>query len=107
MRRTTRRTTARTTQTTVRSRAARIAAALAALALALALAGDAAACPACFGETDDQMADGARWSIAFLGALVYLLIGGGLAMVLVLRRRVRRLQDPRRGLRLVHPGTPS
>lgn len=86
----------------------RIAAALAALAVALLVfAGDAAACPACFSDTDDPVSDGARWSIAFLGALVYLLIGGGLAMVLVLRRRVRRLQDPRRGLRLVHPGTPS
>jgi uncharacterized membrane protein YphA (DoxX/SURF4 family) len=83
------------------------AAALAAFALVLVFAADAAACPACFGETDDAMTDGARWSIAFLGALVYLLIGGGLAVVLALRRRVRRLQDPRRGLRLVHPGTPS
>jgi uncharacterized membrane protein YphA (DoxX/SURF4 family) len=98
--------TTRTTGTgTTRTRWA--AAALAALAVVLAFAADAAACPVCFGDTEDQVAEGARWSMVFLGALVYLLIGGGLAVVLALRRRVRRLQDPRRGLRLVHPGTPS
>jgi hypothetical protein len=76
--------------------------------LVLVFAAEAAACPVCFGETDDEhIANGVRWSMVFLGALVYLVIGGGAAMVLVLRRRVRRLQDPRRGLRLVQPGTPS
>lgn len=85
----------------------RLAAAVAACALALAFAADAAACPVCFGETDEHVAQGVRWSMVFLGGLVYLVIGGGLAMFLALRRRARRLQDPRRGLRLVQSGTPS
>ncbi len=88
--------------------ARRAAVVLAALALAILLAAEAAACPVCFGETDDQAAvDGVRWSVVFLGALVYALMGGGVAMFLVLRRRARRLQDPRRGLRLVDPGSPG
>jgi len=91
-----------------RTRARRALTALAALALVLVFAAEAAACPVCFGDTDDDhIANGVRWSMVFLGALVYLVIGGGVAMVLALRRRVRRLQDPRRGLRLVQPGTPS
>lgn len=90
-----------------RSGARRAAAVLAALALAILLAAEAAACPVCFGETDDQVVDGVRWSVVFLGALVYVLMGGGVAMFLVLRRRARRLQDPRRGLHLVHPGSPG
>jgi hypothetical protein len=80
---------------------------LAALALAILVAAEAAACPVCFGETDDQVVDGVRWSVVFLGALVYVLMGGGVAMFLVLRRRARRLQDPRRGLHLVDPGAPG
>ena len=90
-----------------RSGARRAAVVLAALALAILLAAEAAACPVCFGETDDQVVDGVRWSVVFLGALVYVLMGGGVAMFLVLRRRARRLQDPRRGLHLVHPGSPG
>lgn len=88
--------------------ARRAAVVLAALALAILFAAEAAACPVCFGETDDtQVVDGVRWSVVFLGALVYVLMGGGVAMFLVLRRRARRLQDPRRGLHLVHPGSPG
>lgn len=88
-------------------RARRAAAVLAALALAILFAAEAAACPVCFGEADDQVVDGVRWSVVFLGALVYVLLGGFVAMFLVLRRRARRLQDPRRGLRLVDPGSPG
>lgn len=87
--------------------ARRTAVVLAALALALVVAAEAAACPVCFGETDDQVVEGVRWSVVFLGALVYVLMGGGVAMFLVLRRRARRLQDPRHGLRLVDPGSPG
>lgn len=87
--------------------ARRAAVVLAALALAILIAAKAAACPVCFGETDDQVVEGVRWSVVFLGALVYVLMGGGVAMFLVLRRRVQRLQDPRRGLRLVDPGSPG
>lgn len=77
--------------------------AAAALAIGLLTVAPVWACPVCFGETDDPVVDGVRWSMVFLGSLVYLLIGGGFAMVLVLRRRARRLQDPRRGLYLVDP----
>jgi hypothetical protein len=87
--------------------ARRAAVVLAALALALVVAAEAAACPVCFGETDDQVVEGVRWSVVFLGALVYVLMGGGVAMFLVLRRRARRLQDPHRGLRLIDPGSPG
>lgn len=91
-----------------RGGARRAAVVLAALALAILFARGAAACPVCFGETDDQQViDGVRWSVIFLGALVYVLMGGGVAMFLVLRRRARRLQDPRRGLHLVDPGAPG
>jgi len=102
-------TSMRTTRRNTRPTRTRCAlAVLAALALVLIFTAEAAACPVCFGDTDDDhIANGVRWSMVFLGALVYLVIGGGLAMVLALRRRVRRLQDPRRGLRLVQPGTPS
>lgn len=68
---------------------------------------DAAACPVCFGETDEGITQGIRWSVVFMGALVYLLIGGGLVMFLALRRRARQLQDPHRGLRLVDSGSAS
>jgi len=71
------------------------------LTFALAWAAEAAACPVCFGDTDDPVVDGVRWSVIFLGGLVYLLLGGGVAMFIILRRRAQRLQDPRQGLRLV------
>lgn len=90
-----------------RGGARRAAVVLAALALAILFAAEAAACPVCFGEADGQVIDGVRWSVVFLGALVYVLLGGFVAMFLVLRRRARRLQDPRRGLHLVHPGSPG
>lgn len=85
---------------------------LAALALVVAVlatvpALDAGACPVCFGESDEAITAGVRWSVVFMGALVYLLIGGGLAMFLALRRRARRLQDPHRGLRLIQPASAS
>lgn len=80
-------------------------AAAVAFTIGLLMAAPAWACPVCFGETEDQVVDGVRWSMVFLGALVYLVIGGGAAMVLVLRRRARRLQDPHRGLYLVDSGS--
>jgi hypothetical protein len=71
------------------ARAASAALALAALAAILALAPAAAACPVCFGEADDPVLDGARWSVIFLGGLTYTLFGGAAAAVFALRRRVR------------------
>lgn len=78
------------------------------LVLALAAAAPAAACPVCYGGTEGAMLDGLRWSIVFLGALVYVLMGGGIALAFALRRRARRLaermEDPHRGLHLVGGG---
>lgn len=73
----------------------------AALLLLLLAAPHASACPVCYGETESGFLDGARLSVIFMGALTYLLIGGGLGVFLALRRRVQRLQDPQQGLRLV------
>jgi len=50
------------------------------------------------------MIDGTRWSVAFLGGLVYTLFLGAGGVVFALRRRVARLQDPRHGLKLVAGG---
>jgi hypothetical protein len=84
----------------------RWAAAVAAVLL-LAAALPAAACPVCFGEAEGEVIEGTQWSVAFLGALVYGLLGGAGALVLVQRRRLRRQSeqaaDPHHGLRLV-PG---
>ncbi|MEM7482231.1 MAG: hypothetical protein AAF481_13730 [Acidobacteriota bacterium] len=63
--------------------------------------GDLLACPVCYGEAEEPVIDGARWSIIFLGGLLYAMIGGGLTLFLLLRRRAQRLQEPQRGLRLV------
>lgn len=66
-------------------------------------AAPAFACPVCYGEASGSMIDGAKLSVAFLGGLVYLVIGGGVGAVLVLRRHVRKNMDPRRGLHSVPP----
>lgn len=73
--------------------------------LALILAAPAHACPVCYGEADNSVIDGAKLSVLFLGALVYLVIGGGVGVVFALRRRVRKNLDSRRGLHLVPPET--
>jgi hypothetical protein len=73
----------------------------------LAGAGDALACAVCYGQAQGDVISGAKLSIAFLGALVYVVIGGGVAMLAALRRRVRRNLDPQRGLRLIHSDTRS
>jgi hypothetical protein len=71
----------------------------------------AAACPVCYGEAEGEVIAGTQWSVAFLGALVYGLLGGGGALVLVQRRRLRReseqAADPHRGLHLVPGGAGS
>lgn len=76
-----------------------------AVVLALALAAPAHACPVCYGEADNSVIDGAKLSVLFLGALVYVVIGGGVGLVFALRRRVRKNLDSRRGLHLVPPET--
>lgn len=71
----------------------------------LAFAVSAGACPVCFGEAEAPILDGARWSVVFLGGLVYLLLGGvGTAFWLVRRNALKQLekrQDPHHGLRLI------
>jgi len=64
--------------------------ALVVLALLAASAGPAAACPVCYGNAEGQVIDGAKASIAFMGILVYAVMGGGVAMVVVSRRRALR-----------------
>ncbi len=64
--------------------------ALVILALVVASAGPALACPVCYGNAEGQMIDGAKASVAFMGVLVYALMGGGVAMVVVTRRRAAR-----------------
>jgi hypothetical protein len=63
-----------------------IAAAVAAL---LTVAGDASACPVCYGDSDSAAIEGAQASVAFLGVLLYGLLGSGAAMFVALRRKVR------------------
>ncbi len=63
--------------------------------LLAALAAPAMGCPVCFGESDSPIAQGANLSILFMACLTYLTIGGGLAAVVVLRRRqLRRAETP-------------
>lgn len=77
--------------------------AIAALLVGWLAAAPAFACPVCYGEAGGSMIDGAKLSVAFLGGLVYLLIGGGVGVVLLVRRQVRKNLDPRRGLHSVPP----
>lgn len=70
------------------------------LALLLGAAGNASACPVCYGDAAGSVIDGAKLSVAFLGALVYGVLGGGVALVVAVRRRAAK-DDPRHRLRLV------
>jgi hypothetical protein len=79
---------------------------IAVLAL-LAGAGEALACAVCYGQAEGDVISGAKLSILFLGALVYAVIGGGVGVLVALRRRVRRNLDPHHGLRLIHTETRS
>lgn len=76
-----------------------------AVLLHLVFAVSAGACPVCFGEAEAPVLDGARWSVVFLGVLVYLVLAGaGVVFWLVRRKALREQQmqrDPHRGLHLV------
>ena len=50
-------------------------------------AGDAQACAVCWGNVDSPIIDGVKASIAFMGALVYLVLGGGAVAMVVIRRK--------------------
>ena len=73
-------------------------------ACSLLVGAEALGCPVCYGEAEGTMIDGTRWSVAFLGGLVYTLFLGAGGVVFALRKRVERLQDPRHGLRLAARG---
>jgi hypothetical protein len=53
---------------------------------------DVLACSVCWGAAQDPVIHGTRLSIVFLLVLVYLLLGGGVGMAFMARRRARRLQ---------------
>jgi hypothetical protein len=65
-----------------------------ALVLAAAWAMPAGACPVCYGEASGSLIDGTKLSVAFLGALVYLVLFGGVGMVFMARRRALGKGDP-------------
>jgi hypothetical protein len=47
----------------------------------------ALACTVCYGSAADPVIEGTRWSIVFLLALTYLLLGAGATLFLLARRR--------------------
>lgn len=73
------------------------------LAAALFWAQPVLACPVCYGEADNAVIDGAKLSVIFMGALVYVLIGGGIALAVIAHRRAVKNLDPHKGLRLLPP----
>jgi len=48
------------------------------------------ACSVCWGAAQDPVVEGTKLSIVFLLGLTYLLLGGGVGMVLLLRRKALR-----------------
>jgi len=48
------------------------------------------ACSVCWGAAQDPVVHGTKLSIAFLLGLTYLLLGGGVGMVLMVRRKAIR-----------------
>jgi len=61
-----------------------------AMAALLLGAGKASACAVCWGDPESPLVRGAEAAILFMGAVTYLLIGGGVALFVVARRRARR-----------------
>ncbi len=48
------------------------------------------ACSVCWGAAEDPVVQGTKLSIVFLLGLTYLLLGGGVGMVLIVRRKALR-----------------
>jgi hypothetical protein len=65
------------------------------------------ACSVCWGNVQDPVVEGTKLSIVFLLGLTYLLLGGGVGMVLMVRRRALRSRsgasDPAAGAAGGHP----
>ena len=59
----------------------------------LACAGNALGCTVCFGESDHPIVKGAEASVLFMVIVTYTLLGGGVASVILLRRRAKRLAE--------------
>ena len=72
----------------------RIGLALATLAVG---ASPSLACAVCFGAADDPMVGAVRGSILFLLGLTYVVIGGGVALAIVLRRHRSRSKEGAHG----------
>ena len=51
---------------------------------------DLLACSVCWGAAQDPVVHGTKLSIVFLLGLTYLLLGGGVGMVLLVRRKALR-----------------
>ena len=57
---------------------------------ALLLPAQTLACSVCWGAAQDPVVHGTKLSIVFLLGLTYLLLGGGVGMVLLVRRKALR-----------------
>jgi len=55
------------------------------------------ACSVCWGAAQDPVVHGTKLSIVFLLALTYLLLGGGVGMVFLVRRKHRKTLPPGSG----------
>lgn len=54
------------------------------------MVGHLLACSVCWGAAQDPVVEGTKLSIVFLLGLTYLLLGGGVGLVLVVRRKALR-----------------
>ena len=49
-----------------------------------------AACAVCYGAAEDPMIEGTQLAIVFMLGLTYAVVGGGVAVALVLRKNARK-----------------
>ena len=54
---------------------------------------DVLACSVCWGNAQDPVVHGTKLSIVFLLVLTYLLLGGGVGMMVMVRRRAKKLMQ--------------
>ncbi len=67
------------------------------------------ACSVCWGAAQDPVVEGTKLSIVFLLSLTYLLLGGGVGLVFVVRRKALRAAatPPATGVDLTAGGAPA